>query len=274
MSSRGLMILLSLLLTALSVPVAQAQLLGEQPKDSVWVTRVKLLQQFINRFNYSEDWRGDPVTEAGTLNERRKYIASLFDADYTASVPREQLLTFVEDVTGSFPPEHLSFYDDNWYAQVNCKASYLGKETEVMLTLKVQQNDDRSVQWVVVGGFAEFLKLEKNDQALVLNGNANELNFMRLFIGLDEKQRIADFTADDYEPDPLSIILFLVQKGDLELKHAQSISYHFYQLPGWIFSVKEFDRHDYNSGWLIYRLDEADEEKKKALLAQRLFVHE
>lgn len=262
------------MLTVLGYQHSSAQLLGKEAKDSVWVTRVKLLQQFVNRFNYSEDWRGNPVAEAGTLNERRKYIASLFDADYAASVPREQLLAFVDDITGSFSPKHLSFYDDDWYAMVKCKASYQGEDTEVMLTLKVQQNDDQSVQWVIVGGYADFLKIEKNDEPLALNGNANELNFMRLFIGLEDRQRITDFTAASYQPDQLSLILFLVQRGELKLHHALSISYHFYQLPGWIFSVKEFDRHEYNSGWLIYRLEEADEDKKKALLAQRLFVHE
>lgn len=273
MLRRDFVILLPLLLTALCTSVAQAQLLGEQPKDSVWVTRVKLLQQFINRFNYSEDWRGNSVQDPGAISKRREYIASLFEADYASSVPRSDLLAFVEDITGSFPPRYLSFYDDNWYAKVHCKASYLGKDTEVLLTLKVQQNEDQSVQWVIVGGHAEFLELEKHDQPLVLNGNANELNFMRLFIGLEEKQRITDFTAADYQPDPLSLIHFLIRRGDLKLHHALSVSYHFYQLPGWIISVKEFDRHEYNSGWLIYRLEEVNEHQKRELLDSQLFVN-
>ena len=273
MPGKYLIIPLTLLLTGLSDSAAYAQLLGGQPEDSVWVTRVKLLQQFINRFNYSEDWRGNPVPKTGETNERRKYIASLFEADYASSVSRDQLLTFVENVTGTFPPKYLSFYDEDWYAQVNCKASYLAKDTEVLLTLKVEQNKDQSVQWVIVGGHADILKLEKQAEPLALNGNANELNFMRLFIGLEDRQRIADFTAAEYQPDPLSIILFLVQRGDLVLHHTLDVRYHFFQLPGWVFSVREFDRQEYNSGWLIYRLEEANEEKKKEMLARQLYIN-
>ncbi|MFW6223186.1 MAG: hypothetical protein ACOC3T_06200, partial [Bacteroidota bacterium] len=248
-----------------------AQSLIVSQEDSSWVYRVKQIQQFLTRFNYQENARGMRLQFVDDI-ERRKALASLFSHEYVNKSEKAKLIAFVDEVVKK--NISISQMDSDWYAVVNCDGKYKNKEVKLDLTLQMQSNQDSSAQWMIVGARAEeFLRLNKTKKKAYLLGNAHELNFMRLFIELKDPHQISNFISPKTKQDHLSILSWMIDKGDLVLNQAKGITFHFFQVPGWVFSVKEFNRKSYNSGWLIFNLEAARTEEKSNILSERLGIN-
>jgi len=246
----------------------KGQLLYPQSaQDTSYVYRVKLIQQFVGRFNHTESFEGINLGLFENNSERKRYLASLFLKELVDSADREMLHTFVNDVVNRNIT--ISQLDTSWYAVLNCEASYQGQKTNVLLTLQIQVNPDMSVQWMIVGAKANHLQSSKDTAKSYLLGNAHEMNFMRLFIHLqDDQKNIKQFVKCAKGDDALTIVKWLIYTGELKVHRASEVSFYFLQVPGWVFSVKEFNRKGFNSGWLIYHLEEADKIKKEKMLSE------
>lgn len=257
-----------MLLLAINLPAQP--LINYEGKDSSWVHHVKQLQQFIARFNYSENVNGMKLQFVDDI-ERRKAVAALFSEEFVHKAKRNELIKFVDLVVKE--NIQLSPLDTNWYAVVNCEANYKRQDVKLDLTLQMQTNFDGSVQWMIVGARAdEFLKLNKTKNKAYLLGNAHELNFMRLFIELEDPHQISSFISPKVKQDHLSILSWMIDQGELSLRQATGITFHFFKVPGWVFSVKEFNRKSYNSGWLIANLEIAGKEEKDNIMTNRLGI--
>ena len=62
---------------------------------------------------------------------------------------------------------------------------------------------------------------------------------------------IDDYALTGYMPDKLSVFLTLVRSGLLKVNYVSDVEFVFFQVPGYKFSVKLFERESKNAGWLI-----------------------
>ena len=56
-----------------------------------------------------------------------------------------------------------------------------------------------------------------------------------------------------------------LKEGMLKFSVVREIQFHFYQVPNWIFVVREFERQGKNSGWLIDKLIRVNNNQKEEI---------
>ena len=95
---------------------------------------------------------------------------------------------------------------------------------------------------------------------------SHELEFMNLQrVFQDNRKNVASYTSRDFEPDPLSLFLYEVKKGNLLFKTIQKVKFHFFQIENWYFEISYVNRTGNNTGWLISSLEKVTEADKKKL---------
>lgn len=171
---------------------------------------------------------------------------------------------FVLDVSDSLSPATVSFYDDNWFAELKCVFQYEGQLHDCTLIMKNQsQKGSNSSRWVIVNVSADFLRFPPSTDAnKILDPAVHETDFIGLRRALDDKQNLRNYIAKGFEPERLSIFFNEIYKGRLQLVEIQKTTYHFLQINGWIFTLDFFNRRSNNSGWLISNLIKADNKAK------------
>ena len=64
--------------------------------------------------------------------------------------------------------------------------------------------------------------------------------------------------------DPTTAFLTLIYNGQLNIDYVEDLEFFFYQVPDYVFSIKEFNRNDSkNDGWLINSFKRITEQEKK-----------
>ncbi len=256
--------------------------------DQNFLSKVKQIDEFIDRFNYDEEnargyallsKRASTHQDMAEIYEyiygdkhtdRVDVLLSLFSYENALSIGKKNIREFVLQTTDSTNQRKLGFYDDDWYAVVTGEVTYKGHKESVQLTLKNKMGKTRDGQdgsyWALVSARADFLfKPADIDKRLGVNAGSHGVNFVPLISALEDQDNAYNLTAEEYEPDTLSIFLYAVQNGELSFNSVKAVNYHFLQIDGWIFSVEYFNRSDSNSGWLISDLIKVEEDDQKQL---------
>jgi hypothetical protein len=81
--------------------------------------------------------------------------------------------------------------------------------------------------------------------------------------------------ADYFEPYLMSVarghqFVELIQQEKLKFIHVTNMTFHFYTIPGWVFTVSNYKRKEDNRGWLISSLQQVDNLKETDLRKQLL----
>ena len=103
--------------------------------------QVKQIDEFIERFNNKDKTLIKQYVQkldTAAKFKRENLIKSLFNASDT-SWKKEEIMRFIGQVTDANKPTYLNFFDNHWYAEVNCAAIYKGKPTPITLILKIQR---------------------------------------------------------------------------------------------------------------------------------------
>jgi hypothetical protein len=227
---------------------------------------VKQIDEFIERFDNRSNTLLKEYLKTNyptTKIERAGLIKGLFnqsDTTWNAIKVNE----FITDVTNPSAPVFLSFYDKDWFAEVNCQFVYHGKNVKGTLILQVQPEKDYSSKWVITGIKADFLQLPScRDSAKSLNPISHGTDFLGLDRALSDKENILNYFSRDYKNDLLTAFIYELKSDALKFKQVNNITYHFLQVDGWIFTIEQFVRNSRNSGWLISTLTKAGAEKKE-----------
>jgi hypothetical protein len=249
--------------------MAQSTGVGEWVWEQSLQSRIKQLDEFIARFNYQLAATGKPPANRLDTEARKKQLASLFDVAYIQkmdSQQRQTALRFINQVAGDTSKFWLlSLADKGLYAQAHCQVQYQGKKHTINLRLTTQQDEKQNLRWVIVAAQAPFLEVKPTDTTQFLSPVSHELNFMQLAkITEQQPQNIAAYTAQHYEVEQLPIVLFLIKTKQLKIDFVQHITFHFLQVPHFIFTVKHHERTQGNVGWLISHLEEASPTEKAA----------
>lgn len=251
----------------------QAQGIGEYLGDeSVLYAETKQINQFFRRFNGEEDqegnryYQGDKNYQSPQLRE--KYLKMLFD-NQNPSLSNALKSEFVQKVNDKTKPVLLNFHGGEWFAEVNARFTYNGREENAILFLRLQEEKVGS-KWILTNAyFAPFAKLFSSDTTggvEFLHPMSHELDFMNLRkVFQENKEKVDQFTARGYQPDYLSILLYEIKNSNLRFKTVSNVKFHFFQIDGWYFQLSKFNRPGYNRGWLISDLVKVSPKERELL---------
>lgn len=214
--------------------------------------RVKLVSEFMKRFNGEEK---NPYIDPNSNDIDKINLCQLFDADFIIKNRAEiesKAFQFVDSVL--LNNVRINYSDPNWFAKTSCVASFKGKEINFDLYLVVEPRGKDMFKWVIadVKGDIFNLKPSRESEKIMLLPNEHESNFMRLNSITSEKDDYITLYSSHTSPvDRLTVFNTLVYYGFLNIEYVSDIEYTFLQVPGYTFTIKEFERESTNSGWLI-----------------------
>ena len=242
--------------------------------DQVFALNVSQIDEFIKRFN----GESEIVQQKRKRNSfvkpptRKDLILSLFDR--SVAIDTQELRSFVASINEPKEQKYISFYDDNWYAKLDCKILYLGKPETVTLTLKVESDENFSSKWVIRGIDAEFLRLNiSEDESLFLHPaseGTNFINIRELFSA--DKRKVKGFLYQNFHEGKIALFLNELIEGNIEYEYIEQITYHFLQVDNWAFMVHSVSRPEPNSGWLISDIVKLTPEQKMSYKKSILFL--
>ena len=265
---------MSLLLVVSSY--VQSQTIGDFEYDETALyAETKQVNQFFRRFNGEEDKRGERIYEDDkdfhSYKLRKKYVPLLFNLESTIlnDALKEKFIDLVLDEDN---PILLAFHGGNWFTELETVFLYKGKEEELTLFLRLQEEKVGS-KWVIDGVYFEpfYKTLKKPDNSnfndkKFLHPLSHEVGFMNIFRVFNDPDSLEYFGYHDYKPDYLSLFFYEVKIGNLKFKTVKTQKFHFFQIDGWYFELTYFNRDGLNSGWLISNLIELDERNREILL--------
>lgn len=240
-----------------------AQVIDSSEKNNrelKFARQVKLLDEFFVRFNQDNQAEVNAVSESVTAGfTRSEVLQSLFDYSYYKA-NQEMVDRFIAQIVTNNAT--LDFYSENWYAQLNSRILYFSEIKDIELILVNEKVAKDVSKWVILDVFAGFLKIQPTDTTAYLQPMAHEANFVSLNKVFEHNQNIAQYAHRLFVPNRLSIFFWLVKNNFIQYKQTLSVTYHF-QIENWSFKVKNFNRADFNSGWLIAELSEIKTKKNK-----------
>jgi len=264
-----------LLLGVLATQGAYGQFVGDYlNEERVLYAETKQVNQFFRRFNAEEAPNGKRFypTDASYRDSslRREYLKMLFDVEMTGPDPITRS-AFVEEVMKTGSPVWLDFHGGDWFAEVATTFLYQGKPVDVLLFLELEKAPVGS-KWVFTNVYFEpfrqlFSPSEEVDPKLrFIHPLSHELDFMNLIKVFRDQEHLEAYAQQDYQPDYLTLFLYEMKRGNLAFQTVRSVQFHFFQVDGWYFKLKDIQHEAPNRGWLISQLARLEEGNKELLL--------
>ncbi len=233
--------------------------------------RVKLVSEFMERFNGDEK---NPYIDPNADEIDKINLCQLFNIDLilkNRSENEPKAFQFVDSVLNH--DVKLYYSNPDWFAKTTCIATFKGKEVKFDLFLVVEPRGNDMYKWVIadVDGDIFDLKPSKSSDQIMLLPNEHESNFMRLYsITNGKDDLITLYSISDNNTDRLTVFNTLVYYGLLNIEYIDDVEFTFLQVPGYVFTIREFERESTNSGWLIDSwLPISNEEK--SLMLEKLY---
>lgn len=231
----------------------------------------KQVNQFFRRFNCEENILGERLYPGDSLYHdpplRKNYLYSLFDGQnpYMTQDLRD---AFIDQITDDNKPKYLDFHGGEWFAEVRATFKNRGKPESVILFLKLQEQPVGS-KWVFEGAYVNRYRksftVDTASRDSFLHPLSHEISFQNMSRMFRNNTSLGAFTANGFQADHLSLLLFEVQNETLKFKQVDDVRFHFMQVDNWYFELSRFDRAGFNRGWLISKLTQIPYDKKDIL---------
>ena len=132
-----------LFLTAICF-IANAQIMSNQLNKGLYDSRIKLVDEFFDRFNGKE---GHPDISKKDKDYRKKNLMFVFNGKMFKSKEDEkykELQNFIDTVIAN--KTNINYSDTTWFAKAICHGKLKGKEVDFTLYLNVEhrKEDDLS----------------------------------------------------------------------------------------------------------------------------------
>lgn len=235
--------------------------------DDLYKSRVKLVSEFMDRFNGK---RVRPDIETDTLNKQMTNLLFLFDRCLLKS-KHDSVFHEAESFAAKVIEDSvmLQYSDTAWCAKAKCRGKLSGKQVDFVLFLNVERREADMYKWVITKADGSIFELDapKQHSPYMLMPDSHETNFMSLGrMTAETPGYVKDFKSCNYEIDQTSVFFSLVKNGLLKIDYVEDLTFLFFQVPGYVFSVKKFEREELNAGWLISSLQKYTVEEKDNLL--------
>lgn len=244
-----------------------AQLLTSEIDRKLYLARVKLVDEFFDRFNGKE---GRPDIKATDSLYQRKNLLVLFDgALFKAN--KEKTLGEVKELIDTIVASKtkVNYSDTTWFAKALCYGKFKGKEVDFTLYLTVENRRENLYKWVIAKADGDLFKLSPSKKAdnIMLMPDAHETNFMSLHrITTEKDDYITNYARKGFLVDGTSVFLAYVYSGQLVIDNVNDLEFTFLQVPGYVFTVKDVFRETLNSGWLISSYRKVSDEEKQIII--------
>ena len=229
--------------------------------EQIFLARTKQFNEFLDRFNYKTTFKGDPVDSAFKSKlPRGKMISSLFDLKDKRTDPSakefskeyiELKTRFVNEVTGK--NAEVARYSGNIIAEARSRVVYKGSPKSMSIFLAQEVVGESRIKWVILDAKGDVFNFLKSDTTFIrfIPPSSNETDFMNLKRALEDVSFLQYYAAKDYHPDYLTLFFYLINSGAMKFEYVEEVLYHITDIPGWSMTIKEFNRNELNSGWLI-----------------------
>jgi hypothetical protein len=278
------LILSVLLLLMTSGSFSSAQYFSTySPGDDQFNRKIKIIDEFIDRFNGKDSSLFKLVPKNNQyLYSRGRQLVSLFDLENTTFTDKNSALkTFFDQVLDKAHPVYLSFNDTNWYAEARAIFILNGKLVEIPLILNVKSHGDEWSKWMIAGVGDAVISNEpmpsvsdkmKGSPVQYISSSAYAMNFVELHNVFTTRMQPENFfDPATWNTNKVRLFVSYIKNGQLKFQYVKKISFHFYQVNGWILKVEQFNRKSINSGWLISAAQKVTIAEKEAAKKKLLF---
>lgn len=250
--------------------ISEAQVVVNPDLDKeLFKARVKLVEEFMRRFNQTEILH---TVDTSQYDYKAKNLLALFDAQKFGLQTEQDSAykaakSFVNDVLKS--DTKLRYEDSAWFAVAPCHGKFKGKPVDFALVLNVEEYGEGAYKWVIAKADGDIFNLTPSAKSndIHITPLAHETNFMELGrITTQKDDWILNYSQKQYELDPTAVFYAYVNAGLLDIEYVKNLQFTFLQVPGWIFTIMDFDRKTMNAGWLITMFDKMSNQDKKKLL--------
>lgn len=226
------------------------------------ITYVHNFDEFISHFNYKKGLLNEEVDkESGTDVSRTDLLYYLFDHLDPRSDSNNNHYNSYKRAKSNFvkhivKKELYLSKDTNLYTQLDCDFLFNTEPVKVMLTMKYVQEEGNAYRWAISEVSAPCLALPEDENiSEYLSPVSDNLNFISLQKNLGNFNFI-NLSDKNYQYDPLSVFHFLIETSQLKLVQVNNMQYIYYGFTEWKLTISEFNRKNYNAGWLISNLEE------------------
>ncbi len=229
--------------------------------EQIFLARTKQFNEFLDRFNYKTTFTGDPVDSAFRSKlPRNKMISSLFDLKDKRTDPSSKEFSkeysdlktrFINEVVNN--NTEVGRYSGSIIAEARSRVTYKGKSHAISVFLAQETIGESRIKWVLLGVKGDVFNFLKIDTTFIrfIPPSSNETDFMNLKRALEDVSYLQYYAAKDYQPDYLTLFFYLINSGVMKFEYVDEVIYHIIDIPGWCIKIKEFNRNELNSGWLI-----------------------
>ena len=237
---------------------------GRKDPTLEMITQVKLLSQFMDRFNYTKTFDDRAIDDEFKQKiDRATYVKLLFNNKDLHLINSDSIPTdysrlrdkFIAEVCNTDKQLFIDKNTDQLFAYADCDVTYKGKPQKMTMILQRTVSHRKVMQWKIIDAKAKFLKIPQADDNKIAHipPNSHETNFMSLLHVFEDKEHFLQvFDNSNFgKVNILPIFTFELYNGNLKYKHVTKIEYKIKAISGWKISIENFNRKDVNSGWLI-----------------------
>lgn len=257
-----ILLLFSLELEAQTVVFANSK----DHRDVLFAQSVKSCDEFMCRFNGKEFF---PGITSKVKDYKQKNFLMLFDSQLATHVKREDFLKSVYEFYDSVRVNHiyLEYESQKWYAEENVSFFYKGKNINLGIVLQPEKNDKNKYGWTIVGvNGLEKLGYRDSSRHLTISPEQHEADFIELESCFKlESNCFSELRNSNLPLDALSYFFALVETKTLVFDKRVNTTFHFFDVPGYVFSLRFHNRNKANNGWLISKFAKIEENNKQSL---------
>ncbi len=233
----------------------------EDQNEKNFLVRTKQFNEFVDRFNYKVNFLGDSIdSEFKSKIPRDKMINSLFDLkdpriDQNNEKYSKKYIAEKNEFISEVILKNLAINKHSGNIIVEARSRVLLKGTPHVISIFLSQevSGNNTVKWVINDVKGDLFDFFKSDTSLVrfIPPSSNETDFINLKRALEDTDHLQYYASKDYCPDYLSVFYYMINSRLIQFEYTEEIIYHIIDIPGWYIKVKEFNRNEMNSGWLI-----------------------
>lgn len=234
--------------------------------EKIFLARTKQFNEFLDRFNYKTTFTGEPIDSTfSTKIPRSNMVNALFDLKDKRTDPASKdfsgnYIDLKNRFVGEVVTKNLQItrYSGKIIAEARSRVVYKGANQNISLFLSQEPVGESRIKWVILDVKGEIFNFLKTDTTYIrfIPPSSNETDFMNLKRALEDISYLQYYAGREYEPDQLTLFFFMVNTGVLKFEYVEEVIYHITDLPGWCLKIREFNRNELNSGWLISNLSE------------------
>jgi len=227
----------------------------ETPNE--YYLQVKQFGEFIDRFNYQSDWKGNRISdEFAAKVPRFNYLTYLLNHEDPRllngadSTYLDLCNQFFHSVTNPDSGQNISLFSGQVVAKAKTNIAYRGKIQNCTIYFQPEVLNDRSAKWVISKVQTDcFRSFSDSLKTYFIAPNSHETSFINVK-RLGNLSNPIYFFPKSITSDTTLIFMTEVAAERLTINYVEKVTY-LISFPEWQITVEEFNRANSNSGWLI-----------------------